>query len=354
MKEILLEHFHRYPQMQLQDAVKLLYQSEFGGGHMITSPEKSLKSLEDEWKGCKGRKHPVVCESIGGGMHRIYIDALNEGLSPDTLNRLFVETANGKGGTREAFEKKLTLLVQCCEQGELPYEKAQAEVYLDLYRSRGCPPVSHSACYCEAYHPAYRVVADCYARYYEAFVKIDQALAEKEMLLISIDGMCAAGKSTMGRILQSVYSCNLFHMDDFFLQPHQRTPKRMNQVGSNVDYERFKEEILDHLGDREGLEYQVYDCKTQTLDHFIKTSWNRLNIVEGSYSQHPYFGDIWDLRFFCEVSPAKQLNRILARNGESMLERFKQEWIPKENDYFAAFGIREKSIRMENNAEKIC
>ena len=48
MKEILLEHFHRYPQMQLQDAVKLLYQSEFGGGHMITSPEKSLKSLEDE------------------------------------------------------------------------------------------------------------------------------------------------------------------------------------------------------------------------------------------------------------------------------------------------------------------
>lgn len=100
MKEILLEHFHRYPQMQLQDAVKLLYQSEFGGGHMVTSPEKSLKSLEDEWKGCKGRKPPVVCESIGGGMHRIYIDALNEGLSPDTLNRLFVETANGKGGTR--------------------------------------------------------------------------------------------------------------------------------------------------------------------------------------------------------------------------------------------------------------
>ena len=42
MKEILLEHFHRYPQMQLQDAVKLLYQSEFGGGHMITSPEKNV------------------------------------------------------------------------------------------------------------------------------------------------------------------------------------------------------------------------------------------------------------------------------------------------------------------------
>ena len=33
MKEILLAHLKQYPQMQLQDVVKLLYQSEFGGGH---------------------------------------------------------------------------------------------------------------------------------------------------------------------------------------------------------------------------------------------------------------------------------------------------------------------------------
>ena len=50
MKEILLAHLKQYPQMQLQDVVKLLYQSEFGGGHMITSPEKSLDRLKEEYK----------------------------------------------------------------------------------------------------------------------------------------------------------------------------------------------------------------------------------------------------------------------------------------------------------------
>ena len=169
---------------------------------------------------------------------------------------------------------------------------------------------------------------------------------------IAIDGMCAAGKSTMGRILQSIYSCRLFHMDDFFLQPYQRTADRLSQIGGNVDYERFKKEILDHLNDREGLEYQIYSCKAQRLDCRIQTDWTPLSIIEGSYSQHPFFGDIWDLRFFCEIDPAEQLNRIRIRNGEAMCERFKQEWIPKENAYFDTFGIREKSICLTDGKTK--
>jgi hypothetical protein len=31
----------------------------------------------------------------------------------------------------------------------------------------------------------------------------------------------------------------LFHTDDFFLQPHQRTRERLESVGGNIDYERF-------------------------------------------------------------------------------------------------------------------
>ena len=352
MKEILLEHLKRYPQMQLQDAVKLLYQSEFGGGHMISSPEKSLNRLKEEWESFRKPPSPVICEPIGEEMYRVYLSALDEGLSADTLNRMFVETADRKVGTKEAFEAKLALLLRCCQAGELPFDPEQTAAYLNAYRSQGYPAVSHSDCYRSAYHPAYRVVAASYVRYYDAFIRIDQALMKKSQVQIAVDGMCAAGKSTMGRILQSIYSCRLFHMDDFFLQPHQRTAKRLLQTGGNVDYERFKEEILDHLQDRDGLEYQIYDCKTQTLNSRVKTAWTPLNIIEGSYSQHPFFGNIWDLRFFCEIDSAEQLNRIRIRNGNAMCERFKQEWIPKENEYFSAFGIREKSICLEDGKIK--
>lgn len=41
MKEILLEQWKHHPEMEITDAVKLLYQSEFGGGHMVSDSKKA-------------------------------------------------------------------------------------------------------------------------------------------------------------------------------------------------------------------------------------------------------------------------------------------------------------------------
>ena len=35
--------------------------------------------------------------------------------------------------------------------------------------------------------------------------------------------------------------------------------------------------------------------------------------------------------------------RILKRNGEQMAEMFRTRWIPMEENYFAAFSIKEKA-----------
>ena len=48
MRKILLKNYTKYPEMQVQDAVKLLYQSEFGGGHMISDIGKSLDRILEE------------------------------------------------------------------------------------------------------------------------------------------------------------------------------------------------------------------------------------------------------------------------------------------------------------------
>ena len=68
----------------------------------------------------------------------------------------------------------------------------------------------------------------------------------------------------------------------------------------------------------------------------------RLLIFEGAYSLHPDFGDYYDLAIFSDISPDEQRRRILSRNGERMLKRFEQEWIPMEEKYFAGFNIRQK------------
>lgn len=375
MKEIFMEHIRRYPKMQVTDAVKLLYQSEFGGGHMIANPVRSLNWIKEEWKqmqvksesgaataGMAEEKARSVCEEIGGGLCRISLQALGEGLAPETLNGMFVKTADRAVGSVEGFERKLEMLNQCCKEGLTPFGMEELEQYLKDYRAKGYPPVSHSEQYRVAYGPSYRVVSMSFARYYQVFLKIDRAMAEEErsavtnadskcvdatrqkQVVVAIDGMCGSGKSTLGRILQEIYDCNLFHMDDFFLRPEQRTPERLAEPGGNVDYERFKEEILNCMADREGFSYQIYNCGKQVLDGVVKVPFKKLNIIEGAYSHHPYFGEPYHLKFFCKISREEQVSRIMKRNGPEMLERFKQIWIPMENRYFETFGIEEKSM----------
>ena len=176
---------------------------------------------------------------------------------------------------------------------------------------------------------------------------VDEALAKTEMtkqVNVAIDGVGGGGKSTLGRALAKKYDCNLFHMDDFFLRNEQRTPDRYAQPGGNVDYERFQAEVLNHLADRDGLTYRPFDCSRMELGMPRTVSYSRLNIIEGSYSCHPYFGDIYQVRFFVDLPAKVQKERILARNGEEKYRRFADEWIPMENQYFDTFGIREKCI----------
>ena len=118
MKEILMKHGKAHPEMDVQDAVKLLYQSEFGGGHLIKDEVLSLKRIGTEFEEGRKRKphHGEVRESIGGGLMRLDLDVLSQGLSPETLNRMFVLTAAGTVGSVTDFECKLDILRACAAE----------------------------------------------------------------------------------------------------------------------------------------------------------------------------------------------------------------------------------------------
>lgn len=178
---------------------------------------------------------------------------------------------------------------------------------------------------------------------------IDHALdeaGESGQVNVAVDGVCGGGKTTLGKALAAVYDCNLFHMDDFFLRAGQRTPERYAQPGGNVDYERFRAEVLDHLADAFGFTYRRFDCQAMELGESYTVARKKLNIIEGAYSCHPYFGDVYQARFFIDLPVKEQKERILSRNGEKMYHRFVNEWIPMENSYFDTFKIREKCMVM--------
>ena len=49
MITIIKEHLKMYPKMHIQDVAKLLYQSEFGGGHLIADEHRSLMRIKAEY-----------------------------------------------------------------------------------------------------------------------------------------------------------------------------------------------------------------------------------------------------------------------------------------------------------------
>lgn len=186
----------------------------------------------------------------------------------------------------------------------------------------------------------------CEERFRNIKEAVDELIAnsDKDVLVIGIDGKCASGKTTLGYYLNKLYDSNLFHMDDFFLQNHQRTEERLSEVGGNVDYERFKEEVLDNILEKKDVKYRPFSCMERKIKDGYIVSQKRINIIEGSYSLHPYFNNCYDLKIFTDISDEKQLENIEKRNGPKQLIKFREEWIPKENAYFEKFNIKNGCI----------
>lgn len=160
MKSILLDHARRYPNMEPTDAVKLLYQSEFGGGHLIQDEEACLARLLEEYRSTPQCPETPLTEDIGGGLVRVNLAALDESrLSPEKLGQMFLLSAAQIRGSMASFREKLSLLQALTAEGAMPFSQDALDAYLIDYEAAGFPPVSHSAVYRDAYHPAYRIAA---------------------------------------------------------------------------------------------------------------------------------------------------------------------------------------------------
>ena len=161
IRDTLLTHFARYPAMQAQDAVKLLYQMEFGPGHLIRDEKKALADLRSEMAALTASPLPgePLYEPIGNGLCRLNLRPCKaKGIPLEDILRLFAETANGTQGDKKKFSAGIHVLQKLAEEDETPFEPVLLDIFLAKY-PKSCPAVHHSDAYRLAYQPAYRVVS---------------------------------------------------------------------------------------------------------------------------------------------------------------------------------------------------
>lgn len=352
--DMLRLHAALYPAMEPADAVKLAYQSVFGGGHLIADAAEGLRRLSEERAlvraDAAGRlkrgaadesPDPTAFTPIGGGFARLELAAAALSPLPDELLfRMFYLSAQRPAGDEKVFSLALDTLRAAAAEGIFAFPVSALDAYLAACRAAGCPPVSHSTAYRRAYRPAYRVVDTMCAELLPLILRLSALIKRDRPFAVAIEGQAAAGKTTAAANLSELFLAPVVHMDDFYLPPDIRTQQRLVEPGGNVHCERFIAEVLPHLGSGAAFSCRVFDCGRAAYAGTRDIPASRLVLVEGAYSLHPAFGNPYAASAFFAVSAAEQERRIRARNGGAAWERFRNIWIPMENRYHDAFNIR--------------
>lgn len=157
LERILRRHARQYPEMAPCDAVKLIYQNEFGGGHLIRDEDSVRAYLRREYAGVE--KDPALhrYEDIGNDLVRVHLAALAEG-ELEELADAFIRSAAVCRGTLPRFLEKLEVLRRLTDEGVFGFDGEDLDAYLLEYARAGYPMVSHSDRYRRAYRPAYRII----------------------------------------------------------------------------------------------------------------------------------------------------------------------------------------------------
>lgn len=150
MNRILEMHFQKYPLMEIQDAVKLIFQSEFGPGHLIENTEAAKKWLIKEMEETKDVQPEII--ELSDDLVRLHLGHMSEKHAELILDAM-IETAHEVKGSMEKLYQKLDILKEMNH-----YSLNEIDDYLHQYLNGISLIVSHTDKYRDLYHPHYRVL----------------------------------------------------------------------------------------------------------------------------------------------------------------------------------------------------
>ncbi|MBR1407605.1 MAG: hypothetical protein IJ573_01745 [Clostridia bacterium] len=326
LSRCLREHRARYPLQQAQDEVKLVFQAMLGPGHLLAAPEITENRIRLETADLEPDPEEPLTEPLGEDYCRLNLRrAMAEGLTCRMIAGMMAECAPPR------FTRKDAAAV-CGHLGigkEEELKRLTDESFLP----------SHSQAYRAAYRPAYRVLPMDWVPVMDAVLAIAAALRGGERVLVTLDGPCAGGKTTLAGRLARVFGAAVVHTDDFVIPHAQKTPERLAVPGGNCDAERLVAEVAAPWKRGGAVLYRKYDCAADCLLPAQEMPECGALILEGCYCNLPRLSALADVRLFLATPWPVREARLRSRESAQSLERFYRLWIPLEDAYFEAYGL---------------
>ncbi len=332
MLDCLRAHREQYPDLQAEDIVKFIFQGMLGVGHLL-GPRASVEAyIAEEMAGQVPDPGQPLTEALSPGWCRLNLRrAMAEGLTPELIAKMMAAEQPERVFTRPDVRQV------CAEYAQETGLPEIAEIAALLDDPRWLP--SHSDSYRERCRPAYRVIPADWAPLLPAVGRIARAMAGGDRTLVTVDGPCASGKTTLAARLAAVFDAPVVHTDDFVVPHARKTAERLAQPGGNCDWERLINEVISPW--KAGREAMVrkYDCHADCLLPPELLPAGNVLILEGSYCNLPAIRANADVRIFVTAPEAVRMERLKKRESAASLQMFETRWIPLENAYFEAYGL---------------
>lgn len=142
---------------------------------------------------------------------------------------------------------------------------------------------------------------------------------------VGIDGCGAAGKTRLAsQIAAAVPDVSVVHVDDF---SGPRIPE--------WDWSRFDGQVVRPLLAGRPARYQRWDWDADAGAEWHEIAPGGLVIVEGVSATRREVRVPWSLTIWVEAPREVRLARARERDGEAMLTRWLEDWMPSEERYIA-------------------
>lgn len=315
-------HSIHYPDMQVTDKIKLVYQAILGPHHLLD--EKSIPKIKENILtelNEQSNHQENLYEWIGPNYVRVNIKKYYE--IYNNIDKLVLDFYNSN--TKVELDKDML--------------KKMMMKYIDSSNlvNYNFEPVSHSMLYKERYQPHYRLLN---SKYIDLDMKVKQFdnyisnLPSKS--IVALEGRCGSGKTTISNILENKYT--VIHIDDFFLSEKQKETYG-NRLNSNINYDLVNnnlEKVINALKNNLPIvSIKCFDCHSQNYYEKELALKDKI-IVEGVCASSPKLSKHIDKIAYLFVDKATQTKRIEQRE---LKDRFFNEWIPLEEKYFTRFDI---------------
>ncbi len=149
------EHTKRYPKMETQDYVKLLFKHTFGPAHFSNglNPARVKNYLMKELETFQPYAHTPYIESIGNGYVRVSLACLVDGImSVENLIECFLASAKRSDETHNTFKSQFFANLDALKSD---YD---FQPWIAYFNRQGIVPIRHSDLYKAHYFPHYRLV----------------------------------------------------------------------------------------------------------------------------------------------------------------------------------------------------